>query len=130
MEERFFYCGTCGNLLFATIASGVTPYCCGEEMTLLHANEVEGNAEKHLPVVECVCKNTLKITVGSQLHPMTAEHGIRFVAVETDLGVVIRYLNYDDKPEVKLCYCGTPKAVYAYCNKHGLWRTLITCDSN
>lgn len=130
MEERFYYCGTCGNLLFATIASGITPYCCGDEMTLLKANEEEGNGEKHLPVVRCIGDRTVKVTVGMQLHPMSQEHGIRFVCVETNQGVIIRYLSPGEKPEVVIRCNGKPKAVYAYCNKHGLWRKDIPeCDT-
>lgn len=122
MEERFYYCGTCGNLLFAAIASGVTPHCCGEEMTLLKANQEEGNGEKHLPVVERLDGCTLKVTIGSKLHPMTQEHGIRFVCVETSKGVIIRYLENGDEPCAIIRCQGKPLAVYAYCNIHGLWR--------
>ncbi len=125
MEERFFYCETCGNLMFATIASGITPYCCGDEMTLLTPRDEETYADKHVPVVEKIGSNALKITVGSQLHPMTKEHNIRFVCLETSNCVIIRYLCENDTPEVTICYSGTPKAVYAYCNVHGLWRKDI-----
>lgn len=126
MEERFYYCGTCGNLLFATIASGIIPHCCGEEMTLLKSNEEEGNGEKHLPVVEKVDCNILRVRIGSQLHPMSKEHCIKFICVETDLGVIIRYLSCDEKPDVTLKCNGKPLTVYAYCNIHGLWRKDLT----
>lgn len=125
MEERFFYCETCGNLLFATIASGITPYCCGDEMTLLTPQEEEMYSDKHQPVVQNIGNNMLKVTIGSQLHPMSQEHNIRFICVETTNCVIIRYLCENEKPEVTICYSGTPKAVYAYCNKHGLWRKDI-----
>lgn len=125
MEERFFYCETCGNLLFATIASGITPYCCGDEMKLLTPHEEEMYSEKHLPVIEFVGKDTMNIMVGSQLHPMSEEHNIRFVCLETTNCVIIRYLELTDEPEVTIQFTGTPKAVYAYCNLHGLWRKDI-----
>lgn len=128
MEERFYFCNTCGNLLFAAIASGVTPYCCGDEMTLLHANEVEGGAEKHLPVVEKVDNNLYRISVGSTLHPMSKEHGIRFIALETQDCFVIRYLDENEPPDVKIYCTGIPKVVYAYCNIHGLWQ-MVTKNS-
>lgn len=122
MEERFYHCDTCDNLLFATIASGVAPYCCGEEMTLLQPNDTDGNGEKHLPVAELIDGHSLRVQVGSQLHPMTAEHSIRFICVVTDTCVIIRYLSTNDAPDVVINCCGTPLAVYAYCNIHGLWR--------
>lgn len=122
MEERFYYCGSCGNLFFTAIASGITPFCCGEEMQLLKANTQEGYSEKHLPVVQYDDGGCLHIQVGSQLHPMSHEHGIRFICVETNLGVIIRYLAEDEKPDVTIRCNGTPRRVYAYCNIHGLWR--------
>ena len=131
MEERFYSCGTCGNLLFATIASGITPHCCGEEMILLQANqEEEGNADKHMPVVDEVGCCLLRITVGTQPHPMTEEHCIRFICVETTLGTIIRYLDCDDTPSVIIQCNGRPKAVYAYCNLHALWKyTIESCPT-
>ena len=41
MEDRFFSCETCGNLVMMLIASGVTPVCCGEEMTELVAKSAD-----------------------------------------------------------------------------------------
>lgn len=125
MEERFFYCETCGNLFFAAIASGITPHCCGDEMTIMTSKEDEMFADKHMPVVEKVSDNTLKVKVGSQLHPMSKEHNIRFICLETSNCIIIRYLCETDKPEVTICYSGKPKAVYAYCNVHGLWHKDI-----
>lgn len=125
MEERFFYCETCGNLLFAAIASGITPYCCGDEMTLLTVHKEEMFVDKHLPVVEKVGNNALRIRVGSQLHPMSKEHNIRFICLQTSNCVIIRYLCENEEPDVTIYFSGTPKAVYAYCNRHGLWHKDI-----
>lgn len=122
MEERFYYCDTCGNLLFATIASGIAPHCCGNEMKLLKANNEEGNGEKHLPVVEMKDAHSMIVKIGIQPHPMTIDHGIRFVCVETTLGVIIRYLDTNERPEILIRCDGVPRTVYAYCNIHGLWR--------
>lgn len=121
MEERFYLCSSCGNVLFTAIASGITPHCCGKEMTLLHPNIEEGVGEKHQPVVECLGDNHVRVKIGSIAHPMTQDHSIRFVCVKTSLGFVIRYLNVNEKPDVTIRCNGTPVAVYAYCNKHGLW---------
>ena len=125
MEERFFFCESCGNLLLAAIASGIIPYCCDEEMTLLTPNTTDGNHEAHLPVVERVGRGRLFITVGSKFHPMTSEHNIRFVCLVTTEECIIRYLDVKDIPSVEICYSGVPLAAYAYCNIHGLWRTDI-----
>lgn len=128
MEERFFYCETCGNLLLATIASGIIPYCCGEEMTLLTPNTSDGNHEKHLPVVELTSAGNMVITIGSVLHPMTPEHNIRFVCLVTSSECIIHYLDEGEQPSVLIYYRGTPLAAYAYCNLHGLWRVDIEAE--
>lgn len=125
MEERFYFCESCGNFMIAAIASGVIPYCCGEEMTLLKPNTTDGNKEKHVPVVTYNSNHSLKVNIGSEPHPMTAEHNIRFVCLETSVGGVIRYLKEDDPPEVSIRFDGKPIAVYAYCNIHGLWRADV-----
>lgn len=125
MEERFYYCESCGNLAFLALASGVTPYCCGIEMKKLVANTTDANSEKHVPVVEYIDKNTIKVKVGSLAHPMTETHGIRFVCLETDKGGVIRYLSNDEPPETCFRFLGKPIAVYAFCNLHGLWRAEV-----
>lgn len=130
MEERFFYCETCGNLFFATIASGVIPYCCGEEMTLLNPSTSEGSGEKHLPVIECLEGNKVKIKVGSIPHPMTKEHNIRFICLLTTKEVIMHYLLTEESPEVTLCFQGRPICAYAYCNIHGLWYTDIECPKD
>lgn len=125
MEERFYFCETCGNLLLAAVASGVIPYCCGDEMTLLEPNTTDGNAEKHVPVVNFVSDHEIRVCVGADPHPMVPHHSIRFVCLQTNLGYIIRYLAVGEPPEVSLRFEGTPVAVYAYCNVHGLWRTEV-----
>lgn len=122
MEERFYYCNMCGNLAFMAIASGVATYCCGEQMELLEPNVSDGSEEKHVPVVECIDNNTIKVCVGSTLHPMTDEHYIRFLCVTTSKCVIIRYLNIGEDPCATIHFDGTLQNVYAYCNKHGLWK--------
>lgn len=129
MEERFYFCDSCGNLMIAAIASGVIPHCCGKEMTLLKPNTMDGNEEKHVPVVSYNSEHSIKVKIGEKPHPMTAQHNIRFVCLVTNKGVVVRYLNADDPPEVCICFNGKPVAVYAYCNIHGLWRADVPdCD--
>lgn len=125
MEERFYFCNSCGNLMIAAIASGVIPYCCGDEMTLLSANTSDGNREKHVPVISFTSNHSIKVKIGSEPHPMTQQHNIRFVCLETSVGGIIRYLNEGDEPEVNIRFNGKPIAVYAYCNIHGLWRADV-----
>lgn len=125
MEQRFFFCDTCGNLLFAAVASGAVPDCCGHEMTPLEPNTTDGSHEKHVPVVTFTSRHSLKVNIGSLPHPMTHDHNIQFVCLETTCGGVIRFLKPETPPEVCIRFNGKPIAVYAYCNLHGLWRADV-----
>lgn len=93
--------------------------------TELKALMNEGAGEKHLPVVKCD-GDKVSVEVGSVAHPMTAEHLIEWIALETEKGVQIACLSPDDKPAAEFVLAGgKPKAVYAYCNLHGLWKADV-----
>ena len=125
MENKFFICEKCGNIIGMIEPSGVPVVCCGQKMTKLEAGVVEASREKHIPVV-LLDSNTVKVTVGSVEHPMTAEHYISWIYLETDEGGQRKVLKPDDKPEVTFALADEkPIAVYAYCNLHGLWKAEI-----
>ena len=69
---KLFKCMHCGNIIEMVEDKGVPVVCCGEKMTELSPNTTDAALEKHVPVVE-VNGNTVKVTVGSTLHPMTEE---------------------------------------------------------
>ena len=124
-EMKFFYCEHCGNLVGVIHDSGVPMVCCGQKMTRLEAGVVEASREKHIPVVS-VEGNTVKATVGSVEHPMTEEHSITWVYLQTDRGGQRKCLKPGDAPVVTFALSDeTPIAVYAYCNLHGLWKADI-----
>lgn len=126
MKTKFYRCETCGNVIVKFVDSGVTPVCCGEEMKEIVPGTVDRFKEKHLPVVERVDDCTLCVKVGAEPHPMTDEHRIRFICLETENGHQLQYLKTMESAEV--CFCGCkdkPVAVYEYCNIHGLWMTDI-----
>lgn len=126
MTTKFFLCTTCGNVVVKFVDSGVVPVCCGQQMQELIPSTDDFAMEKHLPVVECEKNGTIKVRVGSKPHPMTPEHHISFIYLETEDGGQIKYLMPDDEPEAVFhnC-CGKPVAVYEYCNIHGLWKTVL-----
>lgn len=124
-ETRFYICNRCGNIVQMINDSGVNPVCCGEKMTELIAGTVEASLEKHVPVVT-VEGNTVKVEVGSVIHPMTEEHSITWIWLQTDKGGVRRDLTPGSDPVVTFSLGGEkPVAVYAYCNLHGLWKTDV-----
>ena len=122
---KFYICEKCGNLVEVIHPSGVQMVCCGQKMTAIEAGTVEASREKHIPLV-VVEGNTVKVKVGSVLHPMTEEHSIEWVYLETDKGVQRKALKAGDEPTVSFALNNEkPVAVYAYCNLHGLWKTEI-----
>ena len=124
-ESRFYICEHCGNIIGMIKDAGVKVMCCGQKMTKLEPGTVEASVEKHLPIVS-VDGNTVTVNVGSVAHPMTAEHSITWVYLETDKGGQRKTLNVGCEPLVKFSLCDeSPVAVYAYCNLHGLWKTEI-----
>ena len=125
-EAKFYICEKCGNLVGVIHSSGVPMMCCGQKMTALLPGTVEASVEKHLPVVE-VRDGAVVVKVGSVSHPMTAEHLIEWVYLETTLGGRRRALSAEAAPEVvfTLDEGEEPRAVYAYCNLHGLWKTEL-----
>ena len=99
--------------------------CCGQKMTAIEPGTVDASREKHLPVVN-VEGNTVTVTVGSVAHPMSEEHSILWVDLQTSKGGQRKCLSVDEEPSVRFALIDEePVAVYAYCNLHGLWKTDI-----
>ena len=124
MATKFYKCNHCGNVIEKVVDSKVPVVCCGEKMVELIPNTVDASNEKHVPVVTRLDDCRIKVEVGSVPHPMTPEHHITFVYVETENGGI--RINLKDKPEAVVCVCTEkPIAVYEYCNLHGLWKTEL-----
>ncbi len=125
MKGRFYVCEHCGNLVGMIKSSGVPVICCGKPMAALTPNTTEAAGEKHLPVVK-VENGVVSVTVGEVAHPMTAEHSIEWIYVETERGGQRKALKPEEAPTVEF-HLGDDKAVavYAYCNLHGLWMTEV-----
>ena len=124
-ENKFYICDHCGNIVGMIHSAGVPLMCCGQKMTKLEAGVVEASHEKHIPVVT-VEGNTVRVNVGSVTHPMSEEHHIAWVYLQTNRGGQRNCLDVTGAPEVTFALCDeTPVAVYAYCNLHGLWMAEI-----
>ena len=124
-ETKFFVCKHCGNLIGMIENSGVPVVCCGEKMTELVANTVDASLEKHTPVVT-VDGDKIEVVVGSVEHPMLEEHFIKWIYVETKKGGQRKTLKPGEAPKAAFVVTDDePVAVYAYCNLHGLWKTVI-----
>ncbi len=121
-EPKFYLCKKCGNLITMIKSSGVPVVCCGEEMTLLVPNTTDAAKEKHVPEIK-IDGNKLTATIGSVIHPMTAEHQIMWIYLLTDKGCHVRMLASGEEPSAVFTLNGEkPVSVYEYCNLHGLWK--------
>lgn len=123
MNLKFYRCPICGNLIVKLHDGGPIPVCCGYEMVNLVPKREEEYKEKHLPVVKKCDRYTIEVEVGSVPHPMTEDHYIEFICVQTDSEIIIRHLSPGDDPSGLFVCDSTPEAFYAYCNRHGLWMT-------
>ena len=123
MEQRFFVCEVCGNIVAMVKPSGVPVMCCGRKMTEIVPNTTDAAQEKHVPVY-AVEGNLVKVRVGSAAHPMIAAHYIEWVSLQTKAGNQRKALVVDGAPEVTFALTDGDEveAVYAYCNLHGLWK--------
>lgn len=124
----FYHCPVCGNVIIKAVDGGPVPHCCGSEMEELVPHREEKMKEKHLPVVEKCHDHSYIVKVGAEPHPMTPEHWINFICVETMDGFCLHWLFPDEEPKSEFKCEDKPVAIYEYCSVHGLWMT--DCSKN
>lgn len=124
-DHKFFVCKHCGNIVGLIHNAGVPLVCCGEPMQELKANTTDAAQEKHVPVVT-VEGDKVTVSVGSVSHPMTSEHSIQWIYLQTKHGGQRKALLPEEEPKaVYKLIDDEPVAAFAYCNLHGLWKTDI-----
>ena len=123
MEQKFYVCSHCGNIIAFVKNTGVPVMCCGQKMQELVAGTTEAAVEKHIPVYT-VEDNVVHVTVGSTEHPMLPEHYIEWISLQTDRGNQRKVLNPGEPPKADFALLPgeTVEAVFAYCNLHSLWK--------
>lgn len=123
MEIKFYRCNHCGQIIAFVENKGVPVICCGEPMQEIIPGTTDAAVEKHVPVYE-LKENIVEVNVGSVDHPMTEEHFIEWVVLQTKQGNQRKQLKPGEAPKVcfALCEGDEVEAVYAYCNLHGLWK--------
>jgi superoxide reductase len=123
---KFYFCEACGNIVEMIEDSGIELVCCGDYMQELVPNTTDAANEKHVPVIE-VNGNTVKVTVGSTIHPMGDDHHIAWIVLYTEKGCQRKYLDHNGEPVATFELADGDKAVsaYEYCNIHGLWKADV-----
>jgi superoxide reductase len=129
MEEntKFYGCSICGKILGLIHDTGIPTLCCGQAMKQLAANTSDGAAEKHVPVYEAdEQKGEIVVRVGSVEHPMEKEHYIMWIA-QVSANKTTRIQLFPEQETTVRFACVKGATLYAYCNKHGLWKAPVDC---
>ena len=123
MKQTFLICRHCGNIAALIRDRGVPIFCCGEKMRELVPGETEASGEKHVPVYT-KDGDVIHVSVGAAEHPMTEEHFIEWICLETERVIQYAHLKPTDKPRAQFALCkgDAVRQIYAFCNQHNLWK--------
>ena len=114
-------CRKCGDVVkVLNEIKTSTISCCGEEMETLLPNSVYAAFEKHIPIYHKT-ENGLYVEVN---HVMEKEHFIEWIALVSENKEYLVKLEPGQKAECEFPYIAD-STLYAYCNKHGLWKQDI-----
>ena len=120
---KFYKCPKCGNIIQIIDGDINNITCCGKVMEEMQASMQDGAIEKHIPVYEKV-EDELFVKVGEVEHPMEKDHYIMWIALVVENRIVNVKLYPEQAPNTRLPYI-KGATIYAYCNKHGLWKTIV-----
>ena len=112
---RFCVCPVCGNVILSTGEALVS--CCGVTLPPLEAEEPDDAHGIRVAIVE----DEYYVTV---CHPMERAHFISFLAAVSDMGVQLRKLYPEQGAEARF-RVERVQQIYAYCNRHGLFRVKL-----
>jgi len=122
-DTKFYKCPICGNIVAKIDGDMKRVICCGKTMEQMVANLEDAAVEKHVPVYEKV-EDEIVVRVGEIEHPMEKEHYIMWIAQVKDNRTIHVNLYPEQSTETRFPYI-PDSILYAYCNKHGLWKTVI-----
>lgn len=112
---KIYVCPVCGNVIVSTGEAVIS--CCGITLNFQEAEEADG---EHMINVETV-EDEYYVTLA---HNMTKEHYISFIAAASDNGISVTKLYPEQSAEARFKINRT-QMIYAYCNKHGLFKIRI-----
>ena len=112
-------CLKCGTMVKMLAKKEDQLICCGEAMQDVIPNSVDASAEKHLPEYQ-VNDGVTYVRVN---HVMEMDHYIEWICLVNDEVEEYHYFKPGDVPEVT--FASDKGILYAYCNKHSLWKIEI-----
>ena len=114
-RSRFYVCPVCGNAIRTTGEAVVS--CCGIQLPPLEAEPADADHAIRTEAVE----DEYYVTVD---HPMRKDHFISFLAAVSDRDVRFAKLYPEGNAEARIKRNGV-RYIYAYCNRHGLFRVRV-----
>ena len=113
-------CSKCGKIVNVMTYNNQNIMCCNEIMLDIKSNITECAIEKHIPSYKII-NDKILVEVN---HVMEEDHYISFITLVKNNLEITKYLNDKLKAEVEFPYL-KDATLYAYCNKHGLWKTNV-----
>ena len=114
-KTAFYVCPVCGNVIWSTGEAVVS--CCGIVLPPLEPEEADADHA----VIREIAEDEYYVTLD---HPMKKDHYISFLAAVSDQGVQLVKLYPEGNAEARF-KINRVKCLYAYCNRHGLFRVKI-----
>jgi len=134
-RDEIYRCNICGNIVEVLHEGRGTLVCCGQNMELQTERLKDEGKEKHVPLIQKTNVG-IKVKIGSLPHPMEVRHYIEWIEVIAGPNTYRKFLSPGTQAEAefkieadkieameKIEVMGKIK-VRAYCNIHGLWKTL------
>ena len=120
---QVYKCDKCGNIVEILHEGAGQLVCCNEPMKLMEENTVDAAKEKHVPVIEKTADGIF-VKVGSVPHPMEEKHYIELIELHAQGQILRQYLTPGSKPEALFKVTVDNPVARAYCNLHGLWKSI------
>lgn len=118
--KKCLKCGALVKVLRDCTCKNCGIKCCDEDMKVLVPNSVDAAIEKHIPTYE-IKDGKIFITVN---HVMEEEHYIEWISMYFGDKEYTTHLEFG-KPAVAEYKYIPGSTIYAYCNKHGLWKKEV-----
>ena len=96
----------------------------GSKIFPLNFNTISNEEEKkHTPFYKFK-DNNMYVKISGIPHPMTPEHHIEWIYIQTKTGGVLKYLPLNEPAKAVFPIPADDViCVYSYCNLHGLWES-------
>ena len=118
--KRCNKCGAIVKVIKDCNCDGCGIICCEEPMQVVVPNSVDAAVEKHVPTYEVV-GDEIAVKVN---HVMEKEHYIEWISLVKENKEYTVTLYPEQNAECRFPYL-KGATLYAYCNKHGLWKTEV-----